>query len=90
MKYRKKPVVIEAYQMTYANWGRCEDWPEWLHEAWSSSGVGSMDCPAGTLFIHTLNGVVDVPWGEWIVKGVHGELYPCKPDIFVKLYEEVT
>lgn len=96
MKYRKKPVVIEAFQMTPERRQDNSEWPNWLHEAWN----GELDKP-GTVFpsaypnsdgtdelaIVTLEGIHKVSFGDWIIQGVQGELYPCKPDIFEKTYE---
>ncbi len=59
MKFRKKPVVIEAYQTDKE------------------------------LFIETLEGTHKANVGDWIITGVNGEQYPCKPDIFAKTYERV-
>lgn len=95
LKYRKKPIVIEAFQMTEARRMDNADWPEWLHQAWN----GETDAP-GTLqrayrghplpdqlAVITLEGWHLVSWGDWIIRGVKGELYPCKPDIFAMTYE---
>lgn len=99
MKYRKKPVVIEAFQMTPERRGNNVDWPEWLHKAWNMdfSTPGSVSCEdfpfsrgADRLVIKTLEGVMSVDWNDWIIQGVNGELYPCKPDIFQKTYEAVS
>jgi hypothetical protein len=93
MKYRKKPVVVEAFQMTRDLALRYGRWPDWLYQAW----IKGRDEP-GSLFpkddgegysIQTLEGVHDVTWGDFIIQGVRGELYPCKPDIFAETYEEV-
>lgn len=94
-KYRKKPVVIEAFQMTQARRRDNSEWPSWMHEAWNieRGAPGSLqpsDYPSdGTdeLEIVTLEGIHRVSWGDWIIKGVKGELYPCKPDIFAQTYE---
>jgi hypothetical protein len=94
LKFRKKPVVIEAFQMTEERRASNVDWPSWLHQAWqlergaqgslypTEAGTGS-----GTLSIGTLEGQHLVSWGDWIIQGVNGEIYPCKPDIFEKTYE---
>ena len=94
LKYRKKPVVIEAFQMTKERRASNADWPEWMHRAWrldretpgslypTEEGAGD-----GTLSIGTLEGQHLVSWGDWIIQGVKGELYPCKPDIFEATYE---
>ncbi len=97
-KFRKKPVVIEAFQMTKEASGDNSNWPNWLHSAWNKdfSEEGSLSCvdypySDGTdnLQIKTLEGVHTVGWGDYIIQGVMGELYPCKPDIFEATYEAV-
>jgi len=98
-KFRKKPVVIEAFQITKATRLDNKDWPEWLNKAWNLhvKDVGAVypnaaTNPAGTgqLVINTLEGIMTVGWDDYIIQGVAGELYACKPDIFKKTYEEVT
>ena len=100
MRYRKKPVVVEAFQMTLERRWDNSEWPTWLHQAWNSNGgEGALwidsDAPvapgrgaANELVVGTLEGVCRISWGDWIIRGVHGELYPCKPDIFMETYEE--
>lgn len=95
MKFCKRPIVVEAFQMTQARRGDHTEWPAWLHEAWNREpGEGSLfvdaDDPArDRLVIGTLEGVHRVEWDDWIIKGIKGELYPCKPDIFDATYEAV-
>lgn len=96
MKFRKKPVVVEAFQMTRSRRESNVDWPEWMHKAWQfpretpgslyNTEEGTSD---GTLSIGTLEGQHLVSWGDWIIRGVKGELCPCKPDIFEATYEKV-
>lgn len=94
-QYRKKPVVIEAFQMTRERRLDNKDWPEWLNQAWNKNEgePGAVfrqnkDAPLPDLLcIWTLEGVHLVDWGDWIIRGVKGELYPCKPDIFAATYE---
>ena len=97
-KYRKKPVVIEAFQMTKEARQDNSNWLEWMHKAWQKDpeeqgALYPSDYPNsnGTdkLKIHTLEGDHLVEWNDFIIQGVNGELYPCKPDIFVKTYEPV-
>lgn len=97
-KFRKKPVVIEAFQMTKERRQDNSDWPNWLNRAWQliPDEVGSVypeNFPTsdGTdrLVINTLGGKCLVSWGDYIIQGVKGELYPCKPQIFLETYEEV-
>lgn len=77
-KFRKKPVVIDAFQLV-----KGADWPDWMVERISSITKNE----DGTISIATLEGVMLASVGDWIIKGVEGELYPCKPDIFEKTYE---
>ena len=90
-QYRKKPVVIEAFQMTKERRHDGSEWPQWLRAAWETTGVGSLYCVDGgeELFIGTDEGVLRVSWNDWIIQGVKGEIYPCKPDIFEATYEKV-
>jgi hypothetical protein len=93
-KYRKRPVVVEAFQMTAEARRDNLNWPYWLNEAWNrgSRGANSVH-PIGTLAedpalrIVTLEGDHRCEINDWIIQGVAGELYPCKPDIFAKTYE---
>ena len=77
-KYRKKPVVIEAVQFTGANWAEIQ--------AFAGMDV-QLDDIAVLLKIPTLEGVMQADKGDWIIRGIKGELYPCKPDIFAATYE---
>ena len=86
-QYRKKPVVIEAIQFT-GDFGNIEKLIQWSNkQVWqNTSGFGEF---LGTLSINTLEGVMTASKGDFIIKGVQGEFYPCKPDIFEKTYEEI-
>jgi len=77
-QFRKKPVVIEAIQ-----WNGKLTTVEHLHAEFSQV-LGD-----DGLSIHTLEGVMRADVGDWIIKGVKGEVYPCKPDIFAATYEPV-
>jgi len=94
-KFRKKPVVIEAFQMTKERRWDNSDWPNWLHLAWNSEPsegavwIDNDDPKRERLFCGTLEGVHIIDWDDWIIQGVKGELYPCKPDIFEMTYEPV-
>ena len=81
-KYRKLPVVIEAFQWTGGP-DQTED-PEWIVEALDS---GAVTIVYPNLFINTLKGETKADVGDWIIKGIQGELYPCKPSVFDKTYE---
>jgi hypothetical protein len=96
MKYRKKPIVVEAYRITEAARLCYADWPEWLKEAWDKSDdeIGSVypsrdydnDC---RIYVKTLEGAYLIEWDAYIIKGIEGELYPCRGDIFERTYEKV-
>lgn len=84
-RYRKKPVVIEAIQFdgtalsasVLIDWGR------------GAIGVEDASMAKETLCIETLEGVMHVSAGDYVIKGTSGEFYPCKPDVFAAVYEEV-
>lgn len=87
MKYRKKPVVIEAFKWTGGH-DQVED-PEWIVEAIEKNIVHINKTENGcNLSITTLEGVMLANQGDYIIRGVQGEIYPCKPDIFEATYEK--
>jgi hypothetical protein len=82
-RFRKRPVVIEAIRWTGDN----------VEELWDTFGAGEIYGPSDldpNLRIDTLEGVMVASVGDWIIRGVRGELYPCKPDIFEATYELVN
>lgn len=85
MKYRKKPVVIDAFRLGIDNI------PDWFMDKVTTNEIVISDLSAGTGWcnIHTLEGLMRGAHGDYIIKGVKGELYPCKPDIFAATYEPV-
>jgi len=86
-KYRKKPVVIEAMQLGRINAGEIVRWiTEGGHKAVMRGGPGGGSRDA-TVTIRTLEGDHLAQVGDWIIRGVKGEFYPCKPDIFEATYE---
>lgn len=79
MKFRKKPVVIEAFEYRAG---------EQRHEVAQDVIDGRVRyTEEGTMLIATLEGTMEAKPGDWIIRGVKGELYPCKPDIFAATYE---
>ena len=80
-KYRKKPVVIEAIRWMTDNY-------EEIHE-FVGDALDTRDDGMGDLIIVTLEGAMIAKSFDWIIKGVNGEFYPCKPDIFEKTYDAV-
>jgi hypothetical protein len=91
MKYRKKPVVIEAYQFTKVNYHR-EKMPLWLKEATNNCEIMLFSQYGGDVMggeIKTLEGTMQISENDFIIKGVSGEFYPVKEEIFLKTYEPV-
>lgn len=88
MKYRKRPVEIEAFRLGI------DYIPDWFMDRVTTKDVILRPGPVpaiGTITadINTLEGVMRADYGDFIIQGVEGEIYPCKPDIFVKTYEKV-
>lgn len=77
MKYRKKPVVIEAIKFDGKD----------LLSLLGFVKEGSVIMKSGAVFIRTLEGDMRVGDGDFIIRGVNGEYYPCKAEIFEKTYE---
>jgi hypothetical protein len=88
VKYRKKPVVIEAWQIPPNDGKTRGPLPPWLISALATGDVFAHE--EGFIEIHTREGVMTGNVGDWIIQGVKGELYPCKPDIFAASYEADT
>lgn len=92
MLYRKKPVVIEAVQLKSDNFNEVEDFIGIGHDEYRhyNNEVDFLNHknPCG-LHIKTLEGLMLANIGDYIIKGVQGEIYPCKPDIFEATYEAV-
>lgn len=89
-KFRKKPVVIEAFKWTGGP-DQTED-PEWIDAAIKAKTVRfeNVRTKEVCLLIDTLEGTHRANQGDYIIQGVKGELYPCKPDIFEMTYEPVV
>ena len=97
-KFRKRPVEIEAFQITKATLLDNSEWPNWLHRAWN----GERDEPVtirqvypdtylpGVLEIVTPAGTSVVSLGDWIIRGALGETYSCAPDVFEAAYAPVN
>lgn len=96
MKYRKKPVVIEAFRMGI------DPRPDWFQDKVSEDVIRTYRCDDDDdedegpfnfsktyCVISTLEGVMRGDYGDYIIKGVQGEIYPCKPDIFEATYDAV-
>ena len=77
-KYRKKPIVVDVFQWLM------DDVPEWITSAIRDNTI-NFDI---RMIISTTEGEMLASPGDYIIKGVNGELYPCKPDIFEQTYEK--
>ncbi len=84
-KYRKKPIVIEAVQLKTDNWNEVHNFIQARNGNMSKYNL----VPEKKLIIKTLEGEMTADIGDWIIKGIKGEFYPCKPDIFEATYEKV-
>ena len=98
MKYKKKPIVIEAIQLTDFNAETMLSVLEFMGQIVDTNSATTNEkfydyCEqrgnVGYLTIETLEGNMKANLGDYIIKGVNGEFYPCKPDIFEKTYEKV-
>lgn len=84
-KFRKKPVEIQAMQFIGSNWKDCLD----FIEADQNPEEFKDDPDPDFLYIETLEGTMEAHKGDFIIRGIQGEFYPCKPDIFAETYEQV-
>lgn len=95
MKVRKKPVVVEAMQWTGENHREMFDFltdykkQDEFITVWGDNFYIDHEKVKGGLIIRTLEGAYTANIGDYIIKGVQGEFYPCKPDIFEKTYEVI-
>ena len=90
MKCRKKPVEVEAFKWT-GDLEQAED-PMWVIEAIKSGKIYFEDVRIAsvTMKIKTLEGVMTARHGDYIIRGIAGEIYPCKPDIFERTYDIIN
>ena len=100
-KYRKKPIVVEAFQITKKQRLDNSEWPNWLHEAWNRDIIlGCPGClfyvneddligPGEILCLTTPEGTYVVLDDDYIIQGIQGKLYHCKSDIFEQTYEKI-
>jgi hypothetical protein len=87
-QYRKKPVIIEAMQLNAGKRGNLEVVINWAGaRQWYVDMDNHDEC---YMCLSTLEGIMKARNGDWVIRGVKGEFYPCKPDIFEQIYEEVA
>lgn len=84
-RFRKRPLVIEAVQFTGSNLFECLRFMGESEDVVNNLELHATDRP----IIHTPEGDMNTSPGDWIIRGVHGEFYPCKPDVFAATYEKV-
>ncbi len=91
MRFKTKPIEIEAFEYT-GDVSAALAWSAEVSPGISAGtylyGVGRDEDPQ--LKIHTLEGDMHVSRGDWVIKGLKGEFYPCKPDVFAQKYERVV
>jgi hypothetical protein len=85
MKAKKKPVVVDVMRLKMCSARSYRKCKEFVGESW----VGHDNMPNGLPGIKTLEGTMEISDGDYVIKGVHGEFYPCKPEIFHETYEVV-
>jgi hypothetical protein len=88
-EFRKKPIIIEAIRTSEVIAAATDNWlalPAWLSAAYEAGNVLLLP---GAIEIATLEGRMRAESTDWIIRGVQGELYPCKPDIFEATYERL-
>lgn len=94
-KFRKRPIAIEAFRMGI------DPWPDWFHDKVSEDVIRTyvyeedenndpFEFRRTYCAITTLEGVMRGDYGDYIIQGVNGEIYPCKPDIFAQTYESAS
>lgn len=90
MKYRKRPVVIDAFKLG------TDSFPDWFSDKVTDRTVtlrgtsdGFYDGHDVNADVKTLEGVMHANYGDYVIRGIAGELYPCKPDVFVATYEPI-
>lgn len=87
--YRKKPVEIEAVRVSDIARHAHAEWdvlPPWVQVKWRD---GSLTIQAAQVLVSTLEGQMIGGADDWIIRGVKGEIYPCKPDIFAATYDKI-
>ncbi len=89
-RYRKKPIVVDAFRLGH------DAMPDWFCDARSEGRISTHNFDErwrggpDYALIETLEGQMKAEFGDWIIKGVVGEIYPCKPDIFEATYESAA
>lgn len=92
MKYRKKPIVIEAVQWNGLNLEEIKDFvgDSLIYNINDAAWKVGKDAPTVHIKIKTLEGTMIAKAGDYIIRGVNGEIYPCKAEVFWRSYEEVS
>lgn len=84
-------IVLEAFQMTKEHSVCFDYWPTWLQEKLINCKIYPTTNNENVCFqIETLEGIMNVNWDDWIIQGINGEIYPCKPAYISKTYDEFT
>ena len=92
-RWRKKPVVVDAWQFMPA--GQCEELPTWIDRRWfcedlETDGARIVEhCGTPHMLIPTPGGALRADLTDWIIRGVKGDVYPCKADVFAASYEQM-
>lgn len=92
MKYKKKPIVVEAVQWNGLNLEEIKDFvgDSLIYNINDAAWKVGKDAPTVHIKIKTLEGTMIAKTGDYIIRGVNGEIYPCKAEVFWRSYEEVS
>lgn len=89
MKFRKKPVVIDAWRVGELVHAAEHNWSQLPVEVQEAYEEGLIIFASDKILVHTLEGIMEASLASWLLRGVEGEFYPCRDDIFRATYEEV-
>ena len=97
MRFKRRVVFVDAFQLTLSARRDPTGWPEWARRAWQIDGstIGSLrpiplhTSPLGPLEIRTRVGLLPVRIDDWVMREANGDILPCAPDIFLRMFEPV-
>ena len=88
-RYQKRPIIIDAFQLTKELFQTLGPFPDWALPHLRTIGGGAIQGMKHIVYVNTLEGRMYAGVGDYIIHGVKGEVYPCKPDIFEASYDMV-
>ena len=88
-RYQKRPIIIDAFQLTKESFQNLGPFPDWARPQMQSIFGKASEGLKNVIYVDTLEGRMFANEGDYIIRGVKGEVYPCKPDIFEASYDLV-